>query len=136
MNFQPKNFKYRKLQKGPLPNKVLSSCRKCQNGSFYLKACEFGILNSKEIDSARKVILKKLKKRGKLWLRIFPNHPVTRKPVEVRMGKGKGGLDHWVCKVRPGVILYEIEGVSPKVAEEIFLQTSKKISIRTKFFLS
>jgi large subunit ribosomal protein L16 len=128
----PRNPRYRKVQKGSLPNTILSGNRKPQFGCYALKATSFGILSSRQIEAGRKLIMKKVKKRGKLWVRIFPHTPVTRKPVEVRMGKGKGAVDHWVFKVRPGAILYEVEGLSSNLVSDIFKLVSKKLSVSTK----
>jgi len=128
----PRKFKYKKMQKGNIPNKILSSINKINYGSFAFKATDFGILTSKQIEAAQKVISKKIKKKGKLWIRVFPHLPKTKKPVEVRMGKGKGSVDIWIAKIYPGTILYEIEGISLKLAQEIFKESSQKLSLKCK----
>jgi len=128
----PRKSKYKKLQKGTLPNKFLSSPNVLTYGSFGFKAISFGILTSKQIEAAQKVITKKIKKKGKLWIRIFPHLSKTKKPVEVRMGKGKGSVDIWISKIHPGTILYEIEGISLKLAQEIFNESTQKLSIKCK----
>lgn len=128
----PRKSKYKKVQKGNIPNKIISSMDNLNYGSFALKAVDFGILTSKQIDAAQKVISKKIKKKGKLWIRIFPHLPRTKKPVEVRMGKGKGSVDTWVSKIYPGTILYEIEGITLKLAQEIFQESTQKLSIKCK----
>jgi large subunit ribosomal protein L16 len=132
----PRRFKYKKVQKGSIPNKILSEASKITSGSFAFKAAEFGVLTSMQIEAARKVIMKKIKKKGKLWVKIFPHTPKTKKPVEVRMGKGKGSVDLWIAKIRPGVILYEIEGISPKLAKEVFFLSCHKLPILCKLIES
>jgi len=128
----PKKYKYKKSQKGSLPNKIVSNNRKPNFGSYCLKAISHGIFTGRQIEAGRKIIMKKVKRKGKLWVRIFPQIPVTKKPIETRMGKGKGSVDHWVFKVRPGIILYEVEGVSYSSALEIFGIVSKKLPVFTK----
>lgn len=128
----PRKTKYKKAQKGALPNKILSHAAELAYGTYALKAIDFGILTSNQIEAAQKVILKKIKKKGKLWTCIFPHLPKTKKPVEVRMGKGKGSVDLWISKVMPGTILYEIEGISFKTAQEILNESSQKLSIKCK----
>ena len=134
MLLSPRKFKYKKAQKGSLPNKVLSIKREVIFGSFALKSMDFGLLTANQIESGRRLIMKKIKKRGKLWVRIFPHIPVSRKPIEIRMGKGKGAVDHWVFKAKPGILLYEIEGLTSKKALELFKQVSKKLPIKTKLY--
>lgn len=128
----PRKVKFRKVQKGPIPNRILSKSENIIYGSFAFKAEDFGILTAKQLESARKVIMKKIKKKGKLWIRVFPHLPKTKKPVEVRMGKGKGAVDIWIAKIRPGTILYEIEGISLKLAKEIFYASCQKLPINCK----
>lgn len=128
----PRKTKYKKNQKGILPNKMPSKNNDIKFGTFGLKTIEFGILTSNQIESARRTILKRIKKKGKLWSCIFTHLPKTQKPVEVRMGKGKGSVSTWIAKVKPGIILYEIEGISYKNAYEIFKLCSQKLPIKCK----
>lgn len=128
----PRKSKYKKVQKGNIPNKIISSTAIITYGSFAIRAIDFGILTNKQIEAAQKVISKKIKKKGKLWIRIFPHLPKTKKPVEVRMGKGKGSVDTWISKIYPGTILYEIEGISIKLAQEIFQESVQKLSLKCK----
>jgi large subunit ribosomal protein L16 len=132
MLMSPRKFKFRKVQKGSIPNTVLSESAKINLGTYAVKAAEFGILTGMQLEAARKVIMKKIKKKGKLWVKVFPHLPKTKKPVEVRMGKGKGPVDTWVAKIRPGMILYEIEGISPKLAKEVFYLSAHKLPILCK----
>lgn len=132
MLIAPRKYKYKKMQKGNIPNKIISSINKINYGSFAFKAIDFGILTNKQIEAAQKVISKKIKKKGKLWVRIFPHLPKTKKPVEVRMGKGKGSVDIWIAKIYPGTILYEIEGIPLKLAQEIFNESTQKLSLKCK----
>jgi large subunit ribosomal protein L16 len=134
MLLSPRKFKYKKSQKGSLPNKILSCKRELIFGSFGLKSLDFGLLTANQIEAGRRLIMKKIKKKGKLWVRIFPHIPISKKPIEVRMGKGKGGVDHWAFKANPGILLYEIEGLSYKKAFELFRQVSKKLPIKTKIY--
>lgn len=128
----PRKTKYRKIQKGPIPNKILSKSENIIFGKYAFKATTFGILTNKQIESARRVIMKKIKKQGKLWIRIFPHSPKTKKPIEVRMGKGKGSVDSWIIKIKPGSILYEIDGISLKLATELFKESTQKLPIKLK----
>lgn len=128
----PRKTKYRKIQKGPIPNKILSKSENIIFGKYAFKAITFGILTNKQIESARRVIMKKIKKQGKLWIRIFPHLPKTKKPIEVRMGKGKGSVDSWIIKIKPGSILYEIDGISLKLATELFKESTQKLPIKLK----
>ena len=129
---QPAKVKYRKQQKGRMCGKAYRGSS-LSFGDFGLKATECGRINSRQIEAARISMTRFIKRSGKVWIRIFPDKPVTRKPAEVRMGKGKGGLDHWVCVIKPGRILYEIEGVSEEVAREAFRLAAHKLPLTTKF---
>lgn len=131
----PKKSKFKKFQKGSLPNRILSFNRIPQFGTYCLKAISFGIFSGRQIEAGRKIIMKKVKRKGRLWVRVFPHIPVSKKPVETRMGKGKGSVDHWIFKVRPGMIVYEIEGISHILALEIFKIVSKKLPFFTKMSL-
>jgi large subunit ribosomal protein L16 len=128
----PKKVKYRKQQKGRM--KGLANRGSSLNfGEYGLQALECGAVNAKEIEAARIAMTRHVKRGGKLWIRIFPDKPFTKKPAEVRMGKGKGAPEGWVAIVRPGKILYEMEGVSKELAREALRLASHKLSIKTKF---
>ena len=129
----PAKTKYRKSQKGV--KKILGvSCVGCslKFGSFGLKALEPSKLNSKQIESARKVITRYMKRAGKLWIMIFPHTPVTRKPAEVRMGSGKGNVEYYIAKIKPGRIVFEIDGIDKDSAETALLKASSKLPFKTK----
>src|SRR5215203_3445135 len=112
---QPKRQKYRKMQKGR--NRGLAfKGSSISFGSFALKSLEFGRLTSRQIEAARIALTRHMKREGKVWIRVFPDKPLTSKPAEVRMGKGKGAVDHYVAEVQPGRIIFEIEGVTPEIA--------------------
>lgn len=132
MLLTPRKTKYKKAQKGPIPNKILSNSENIIHGSFALKSKNFGLLTNKQIEAARRVIMKKIKKQGKLWIRVFTHTPKTKKPIEVRMGKGKGSVDSWIVKIKPGTILYEIDGISLKLAQELFKESTQKLPLKLK----
>jgi len=128
----PKKVKYRKQQKGRMRG-LASRGSNLNFGEYGLQAVECGAVNAKEIEAARIAMTRHVKRGGKLWIRIFPDKPFTKKPAEVRMGKGKGAPEGWVAIVRPGKILYEMEGVSKELAREALRLASHKLSIKTKF---
>jgi len=129
---QPKNSKYRKQQK--LRNRGLAlSGNTIHFGKFGLQATSRGQLNSRQIESARRAINRHIKREGKLWIRVFPDKPITKKPLEVRMGKGKGNVEYWVSRIKPGKIIYEIEGVKKKIGTSSFLFGCCKTTLKTKF---
>lgn len=129
---QPKRTKFRKVQKGR--NRGLAqSGNKVSFGDFGLKATGRGRLTSRQIEAARRTITRTVKRGGKLFIRIFPDKPISKKPLEVRMGKGKGGVEYWVAQVQPGRMLYEIEGVSEEMAREAFRLASAKLPVATTF---
>lgn len=129
---QPKRTKFRKQRKGK--NRGLAQAgNKVSFGEFGLKATTRGRITARQIESARRAISRHMKRNGKLWIRIFPDVPVTKKPLEVRMGKGKGNVEYWVAKVQPGSMLYEVEGVSEVVAREAFKLAAAKLSVQTVF---
>ena len=128
---RPKQTKYKKQRKGRIRG-FESGLTKPHLGSHGLKALEPGRITARQIEATRRAITRKMKRRGKVWIKVFPDVPVTSKPVEVRMGKGKGSVDRWVCPVRPGKILYEISGVSSEIAFDALLAGSTKLPIRTK----
>lgn len=129
---QPKRTKYRKQQKGR--NRGLAHRGShVAFGSFGLKALEPGRLTNRQIESARVAMTRYMKREGQVWIRIFPDKPITAKPQEVRMGKGKGALDHYVAVVKPGRIMFEMDGVSLEVAQEGLRLAAQKLPIKTKF---
>lgn len=128
----PKRVKYRKKQKGRIRGKAQSG-NYVAFGDFGIKALQSGWITSRQIEAARIAITRHVKKGGKLFIRIFPDKPITKKPAETRMGKGKGSPEFWVAVVRPGRILYEIEGVPKEVAKEAFRRASHKLPLKTKF---
>lgn len=129
---QPKKVKYRKQQKGTLKGMATAGC-KLSYGSYGLQALEPGWLTDRQIEAARIAITRSVKRGGKIWIRIFPDKPVTVKPAETRMGKGKGAPDHWVAVVKPGRILYELEGVDEDLAKEAMRIASHKLPFKTRF---
>jgi large subunit ribosomal protein L16 len=128
----PKKVKYRKQQKGRMRGKAWRGAE-LSFGDFGLKAMEPGYVSDRQIEASRIAMTRFIKRGGKVWLRIFPDKPITKKPAEVRMGSGKGALDHWVAVVRPGKILFEMEGVTRETAIEAMRLASHKLPIRTKF---
>ncbi len=127
----PKKIKYRKQQKGRIKG-VAQRGNKLNFGDFGLKALGRGRITAQQIEAARIAITRHVKRKGKIWIRIFPDKPVTKKPAETRMGKGKGGVEYWVAPVKPGRILYEMEGVDEKTAREALRLASYKLPIPTK----
>jgi large subunit ribosomal protein L16 len=130
MFLQPKKIKYKKLRKGKLP-KLEYKTISLNFGTIGLKAVESGIITAKQIESARQAINRKLNRKGKIWIRIYPNYPITKKPIEVRMGKGKGSVNQWAAKVGGGTMLFEICGVSKNKAVSAFNSGSVKLPIKT-----
>ena len=129
---QPKRTKFRKQMKGR--NRGLAnSGNKVSIGEFALKATTRGQVTARQIEAARRAITRRVKRGGKLWIRIFPDVPITKKPIEVRQGKGKGNVEYWVAKIQPGRVLYEMEGVSEELAREAFKLAAAKLPIRTTF---
>ena len=129
---QPKRQKYRKQHKGR--NRGLAHKGSTISfGSFALKSMEFSRLTSRQIESARIALTRNMKREGKVWIRVFPDKPITSKPAEVRMGKGKGAVEHYVCEVQPGRILFEIDGVTNQTAREALDLAAAKLPIKTRF---
>jgi large subunit ribosomal protein L16 len=129
---QPKRTKFRKQQKGR--NRGLAtSGNKVSFGEFALKSTTRGQITARQIEAARRAITRSVKRGGKLWIRVFPDVPVTKKPIEVRQGKGKGNVEFWVAKIQPGRVIYEIEGVSEELAREAFKLAAAKLPVRTAF---
>jgi large subunit ribosomal protein L16 len=132
---QPKRTKFRKQQKGRVKG-IAHRGSNVDLGSFGLKTLEGGWLTNRQIEAARIALTRFMKREGKVWIRIFPDKPVTRKPAETRMGKGKGAPDGWVAVVKPGRILFECEGVSLEVAKEAMRLAAQKLPFTTKFITS
>lgn len=128
----PKRVKHRKEQKGRM-NGVATRGGNVSFGEFGIAAVEPGWITDRQIEAARVAITRHVKRTGKVWIRIFPAKPVTIKPAETRMGKGKGAPDHWVCVVKPGRVLFEIEGVDESVARDAMRLAGHKLPIKTKF---
>ncbi|MBK6961403.1 MAG: 50S ribosomal protein L16 [Porticoccaceae bacterium] len=129
---QPKRTKFRKQHKGR--NRGLAERgSKVSFGEYGLKAIGRGRLTARQIEAARRVITRRIKRGGKVWIRVFPDKPITQKPLEVRMGKGKGNVEYWVALVQPGRVLYEMEGVPEEVAREAFTLAAAKLPMATTF---
>ena len=128
----PKKVKHRKVQKGKMRGLAYRGST-LNEGDFGLKAVECGWLTSRQIEAARIALTRHIKRGGKLWIRIFPDKPITKKPLEVRMGKGKGAPEAWVAVIKPGRILYEIEGVDEVAAKEAFRLAAHKLPLKTTF---
>lgn len=129
---QPKRVKFRKQQKGRMKGMAQRGSQ-LAFGSFGLKALEECWMNSRQIEAARVAVTRYMKREGQIWIRIFPDKPVTKKPAEVRMGKGKGSPEYWVAVVKPGRIMFEAEGVPLDVAKEAMRLAAQKLPIKTKF---
>jgi len=129
---QPARTKYRKAHKGRIHGNA-SRCNKLNYGAYGLKALQPERIMSKQIEAARVALTRHMKRTGKVWSRVFSNIPVSKKPTEVRMGKGKGSTEFWVCRVKPGRILFEVDGVNEIIAREALYKASAKLPIKTKF---
>ena len=129
---QPKRTKYRKVQKSRNRGLAYVS-NNVSFGEFGLRATTHGHLTARQIESARRCITRYVKRGGKLWIRVFPDKPITKKPIEVRMGNGKGNVEFWVAPVQPGRMLYEIEGIAEVEAREAFRLAAAKLSVQTQF---
>ena len=129
---QPKRTKFRKQQKGR--NRGMAQVgNRVSFGEFGLKATTRGFVTARQIEAARRAITRYVKRGGKLWIRVYPDKPITKKPVEVRMGKGKGNVEYWVAPIQPGRMLYEIQGVTEAQAREAFRLAAAKLSVKTTF---
>ena len=129
---QPKRTKFRKQMKGR--NRGLAHRgSKVSFGEFGLKATGRGRITARQIESARRAMTRHIKRGGKIWIRVFPDKPITKKPLEVRQGKGKGNVEYWVAQIQPGKVLYEVEGVTEDLAREAFELAAAKLPIRTQF---
>jgi large subunit ribosomal protein L16 len=129
---QPKKVKHRKMMKGRMRGKAYRGSD-VSFGEFGLQALEKGRLSARQIEAARIAMTRYIKRGGKIWIRIFPDKPITKKPAETRMGKGKGNPEEWVAVIKPGRVLYEMEGVTPEVAREAFRLAAHKLPIPTRF---
>jgi len=129
---QPKKTKYRKQQKGKMKGNAQRGSQ-IAFGSFAIKSLDEGYLTNRQIEAARIAVTRFMKREGQVWIRVFPDKPITSKPAEVRMGKGKGALDHWVAVIRPGRILFEADGVPFDIAKEAMRLAAQKLPFRTKF---
>jgi large subunit ribosomal protein L16 len=129
---QPKRTKFRKQHKGR-NNGIAVKGSSVSFGEYGLKSISRGRLTARQIESARRTITRHVKRGGKIWIRIFPDKPITKKPLEVRMGKGKGSVEYWVAQIRPGTMLYEIQGVSEELAREAFALAAAKLPLKTLF---
>ncbi|NOQ94240.1 MAG: 50S ribosomal protein L16 [Methylophaga sp.] len=129
---QPKRTTFRKQQKGR-NNGVAVRGSSVSFGEYGLKSTSRGRITARQIEAARRTITRHVKRTGKMWIRIFPDRPITKKPLEVRMGKGKGSVEFWVANVKPGTMLYEIQGVSEELAREAFTLAAAKLPVKTTF---
>lgn len=130
----PKKTKFRKAFKGRIHG-MAKGASSLDFGAFGLKALEPDRVTARQIEAARRAISRAMKRQGKMWIRVFPDVPVSKKPPEVRQGKGKGSIEYWCCRVKPGRIMFEIDGVSEEVARTAFALASAKLPIKTKFVM-
>ncbi|AVJ56509.1 LSU ribosomal protein L16P [Idiomarina aquatica] len=129
---QPKRTKFRKVHTGR--NRGLAqSGNKVSFGTFGLKATDRGRMTARQIEAGRRAMTRHVKRQGKIWIRVFPDKPITKKPLEVRMGKGKGNVEYWVAQIQPGRVLYEMDGVSEELAREAFRLAARKLPFKTTF---
>lgn len=129
---QPKRTKFRKQHTGRNNGTALRGSS-VSFGEYGLKSISRGRMTARQIESARRAISRHVKRGGKIWIRVFPDKPITKKPLEVRMGKGKGSVEYWVAQIKPGTMLFEIEGVSEELAREAFLLAAAKLPVKTTF---
>ncbi|WP_340679953.1 50S ribosomal protein L16 [Paraglaciecola sp.] len=128
---QPKRMKFRKMHKGR--NRGLATGCNVSFGTYGLKAIGRGRMTARQIESARRAMTRAVKRQGKIWIRVFPDKPITQKPLEVRQGKGKGSVEYWVCQIQPGRVLYEMDGVPEALAREAFELAASKLPFKTTF---
>ncbi|WP_108649079.1 50S ribosomal protein L16 [Dongshaea marina] len=129
---QPKRTKFRKVHKGRNRG-VATTGNKVSFGTFGLKAVQRGRITARQIEAARRAMTRHIKRQGQIWIRIFPDKPITEKPLEVRQGKGKGNVEYWVAQVQPGRVLYEMDGVSEELAREALELAAAKLPVKTTF---
>jgi len=132
---QPKKTKFRKVQKGRMKGNS-GRGHELSNGMFGIKSLDSSFLTSRQIEAARIAATRYMKREGQLWIKIFPDKPITKKPLEVRMGKGKGAVEYWVAVVKPGRILFEVGGVPLDVAKEALRLAAQKLPVKTKFLIA
>ena len=132
MPVMPKKTKYRKQQKGRIRGKATRGNR-VTDGEFGLQSLELGLITSNQIEAARVAMARYIKRGGKVWIKIFPDKPITTKPIGTRMGKGKGAVEYWVAPVKPGRVMFEIAGVTEEVAREALRLAANKLSVKCKF---
>lgn len=132
---QPKRTKYRKVQKGKMKGNSMRGCE-LSNGMFGIKSLEYTFLTSRQIEAARIAATRFMKREGQLWIKIFPDKPITKKPLEVRMGKGKGAVEYWAAIIKPGRIMFEVGGVPLDVAKEALRLAAQKLPVKTKFVIA
>ena len=128
---QPKRMKFRKMHKGR--NCGYATGDSVSFGTYGLKSVGRGRMTARQIEAARRAMTRAVKRQGKIWIRVFPDKPITEKPLEVRQGKGKGNVEYWVCQIQPGRVLYEMEGVPEEVAREAFALAASKLPFKTTF---
>lgn len=129
---QPKRMKFRKMQKGRNRGLAIAGS-KVSFGTYGLKSVGRGRMTARQIEAARRAMTRHVKRQGKIWIRVFPDKPITEKPLEVRQGKGKGSVEYWVCQIQPGRVLYEMEGVPEELAREAFELAAAKLPFKTTF---
>ena len=132
---QPKRTKYRKVQKGKMKG-VSQRGSELSNGMFGIKSLDYSFITSRQIEAARIAATRFMKREGQLWIKIFPDKPITKKPLEVRMGKGKGAVEYWAAVVKPGRIMFEVGGVPLAVAKEALRLAAQKLPVKTKFIIA
>ena len=132
MPLMPKRTKYRKQQKGRIRGKAARG-NKVTDGEYGLQSLELGYITSNQIEAARVAMTRYIKRGGKVWIKIFPDKPITKKPAETRMGKGKGAVEYWVAAVKPGRVMFEMAGVAEDVAKEALRLAANKLSVKCKF---
>jgi large subunit ribosomal protein L16 len=128
---QPKRMKFRKMHKGR--NRGFAAGDSVSFGTYGLKSVGRGRMTARQIEAARRAMTRAVKRQGKIWIRVFPDKPITEKPLEVRQGKGKGNVEYWVCQIQPGRVLYEMEGVPEEIAREAFALAASKLPFKTTF---
>jgi large subunit ribosomal protein L16 len=129
---QPKRMKFRKMHKGRNRGLAIAGS-KVSFGTYGLKSVGRGRMTARQIEAARRAMTRHVKRQGKIWIRVFPDKPITEKPLEVRQGKGKGNVEYWVCQIQPGRVLYEMEGVPEALAREAFELAAAKLPFKTTF---
>ncbi|CDA16626.1 MAG: 50S ribosomal protein L16 [Clostridia bacterium] len=132
MPLMPKRTKYRKQQKGRVRGKAMRG-NKVTDGEYGIQSLELGFITSNQIEAARVAMTRYIKRGGKVWIKIFPDKPITKKPAETRMGKGKGAVEYWVAAVKPGRVMFEIAGVPEETAREALRLAANKLSVKCKF---